>query len=851
MPLDEYERKRDFARTPEPAGASGAAAPAGALAFVIHKHDSRRLHYDLRLELDGALASWAVPKGPSLDPAEKRLAVRVEDHPIEYGSFEGVIPKDEYGAGTVMLWDRGTWEPAGDPHEALARGDLKFTLHGEKLRGEWVLARMKRRGEEVKENWLLIKHRDEFARPGEGSSLLAEEDRSVASGRSMPEIAAGGSVWHTDAPATRQPDVRPAEEARLDPAALPGATRGKLPRFVEPQLALLVKDAPAGEEWLHEIKFDGYRAIARVADGKVTMYSRRENDWTDKFRSVADELARLPVREAMLDGEVCVTRPDDGITSFQLLQNELGADRAEKLVYFAFDLLFLDGYDLRGVALAERKSALLALLARLGPTSHVRYTEDIAGHGPEFFAKACELGLEGAVAKRAGSLYRPGRRIPDWVKVKCVQRQDFVIGGWTDPSGTRAGFGSLLLGVRDGGGLRYVGKVGTGFPDKLLAELSARLRDLATEKSPFTEGAEAIPKRVHWVRSELVGEVAFSEWTRDGHLRQPAFLGLREDKPASQVVAEKPAPTPATRTFSVLGIGLTHPDRVFYPDDGITKTDLAEYYARVGELMLPHVAHRPLALLRCPDGLGGGERGRGESCFYHKHAGDDFPQPLEHLTIRESEGPVPYLAVAEPAGLVALAQMAALEIHMWGSRADDVEHPDYMVFDLDPSEDVPWEAVNEGARLVRDVLSGLGLTSFVKTTGGKGLHVCVPLEPRTDWAGVKDFAEAVARAIAHYRPAKYVATMSKTKRTGRVFVDYLRNARSNTSIAPFSTRARPHATVSVPLRWDELSGERHSNDYTIANLARRLSRLRGDPWEGYFDVTQTITPTMRREIGLR
>jgi bifunctional non-homologous end joining protein LigD len=895
MALETYREKRDFGKTPEPAGVPH---PEGGRLYVIQKHAARALHYDFRLELDGVLLSWAIPKGPSMDPHDKHLAVRVEDHPVEYGSFEGVIPKGEYGGGTVELWDRGTWEPESDPHEGLTKGDLKFTLHGEKLCGSWVLARMKRRSEEEgKENWLLIKHRDGCAVDGDGSAILKERPESVVSGRTIEEIAAAAdSTWHSDLPASQQTEVRSAEPIVIDPSKLTGAKKvAKMPRFVQPELALLVKEAPVGDAWLHEIKFDGYRAISRVENGRVEMYSRNDKDWTGHFTSVADALATLPVRAAMLDGEVCVADAN-GRTDFQELQNDLGTGRQDRLTYYVFDLLYLDGYDTTHAPLTERKELLRAVLGRIG-SERVKYTDHVRGQGPAFYKQGCAYGVEGIVSKQADSPYRPGVRGKEWLKTKCTLRQEFIVVGWTDPGGSRVGFGALMLGVRDPDGkLRYIGKVGTGFNDKLLTELGARLRAMTVPEPTVERGIERAPKNAHWVRPELVCEVAFAEWTRDGDLRHPSFKGLREDKSPSEVVAEIPKPTEAatapdsvssdprgagspahhTRGASrkeeakprvqptskkrgadgvVDGVTITHPDRVFWPADNVTKRELVDYYESVADLMLPHVLHRPVSMVRCPEGVKDVRQDfhehQGPSpCFFHKHAGPDFPGPFERVQIRESEGLNTYLTITERGSLVALAQMGVLEVHIWGCRWPDVERPDAMVFDLDPAPEVGFAQLAEAARLVRRLLDGLGLVSFVKTTGGKGLHVVVPLEPSEDWDVVKRFAKAVADGIVSVDPDRYVSTMAKSKRIGRVFVDYLRNSRTATFIAPYSTRAKEHATVSVPLRWEELGGKARPDTYTVRNLHNRLAHLTGDPWEGYFDVKQTITAKMKRELGI-
>ncbi len=711
MALEEYRKKRDFEKTPEPGGTKpadaaaktgGAAGAKTGLLYIIQKHDASRLHYDFRLELDGVLLSWAIPKGPSLDPHDRRLAARTEDHPLDYGSFEGTIPKGEYGGGTVLLWDRGTWEPEGDPHEMLRKGDLKFTLHGDKLRGSWVLVRMKPRPDRGdKEEWLLIKHRDDEAVESDGQRVLADRPASVASGRSLEEIAAAGeaSVWHGDLPAGEQTDARPGEDFMVDPAGLRGAApEARPPRFVQPELATLVKKAPQGDQWLHEIKLDGYRAIATIEKGAVKMYSRADKDWTDHYPAIAAELARLPVESAVLDGEVVVRMPD-GRTSFQELQKALGDDG--RLLYCVFDLLHLDGFDLTRAPIEERKDLLRRLLARTGQGGRILISEHITGDGPAVFEQACAMGLEGIVSKRSGSPYRPGVRGREWVKTKCKNEEEFVIGGYTDPVGARTGFGALLVGVRDSGGLRYVGKVGTGFDEKSLASLAERLRGLRTDAPPFTENLEKAQKDSHWVRPELVAQVEFAEWTRAGGIRHPSFKGLRQDKPAADVVEEVTVPS----------VSITHPDRVFWPAQRVTKSDLIRYYDMVAEFMLPYVLHRPIAMVRCPSGVEQGEakapqrRGGPPGCFFHKHPAGDFPGPVGRVMITESGGPAPYLTITGRGSLTALAQMGVLEIHIWGSTWPDIERPDMVVFDLDPGPGVEWPALADGARLVREVLT--------------------------------------------------------------------------------------------------------------------------------------------------
>ena len=666
----------------------------------------------------------------------------------------------------------------------------------------------------------------------------------------------------------------------MDPSELKGARRtSRLPGFVQPELATLVKQAPQGGGWLHEIKFDGYRAVSRIENGSVTMYSRNDKDWTDRFRVIADELAVLPVASAILDGEVVVCLPD-GRTSFQELQTELGvagagdgpeAREQSRLQYYVFDLLYLDGYDLLGVAIEDRKELLRRLVPDTGGTGRILHSEHIPGEGPAVLEQACRMGLEGIVSKKTSTPYRPGLRGREWVKTKCRSAQEFVIGGYTDPAGARTGFGALLLGVHGDRGLRYAGKVGTGFDERLLEGLAARLATLRTDHSPFVEGLEKAQKNAHWVIPELVAEVEFAEWTRDGGLRHPSFKGLREDKAVTDLVTEVPADTavvlpagtttgdaPLEARYVVNGVGITHPARVFWPLPQITKMGLVEYYDTVCERMLPFVIDRPIAMVRCPSGVDGeGEqarrqRGKPAGCFFNKHPGEDFPGPVGRVMITESGGPAPYLTITGRGSLTALAQMGVLEIHIWGSTWPDIEHPDMLVFDLDPGPGVSWPALADGARLVRKVLRSTGLESFVKTTGGKGLHVVVPLTPGEGWKEVSQFCRRVAETVVDLAPDRFTANMAKAKRQGRIYVDYVRNNRGATAIAPFSTRAKERAAVAVPLKWSELSGSIRSDTYSVEDLSRRLSRLKSDPWDGYFETrgAQKLDAKVRRAIGL-
>ena len=866
MGLKEYQRKRNFSRTPEP---KGSVRKTKGNSYLIQKHAARRLHYDLRLELDGVLLSWAVPKGPSLDPKERRLAVHVEDHPLEYGTFEGSIPKGEYGGGTVMLWDRGTWEPLGDPHENLRRGDLKFKLHGEKLRGSWVLVRMGNpaAGEDQKENWLLIKHADEESAPLSERDILEERPESVATGRSMEEIGADYDREWTASGETpkkelrakllaaknsqaKAPDGRKAKSAArvpsIDPGSLPGAQRTPLPEKLYPQLATLVSRVPTGDEWLHEIKFDGYRALCRIENGRASFHTREGNDWTDRFGRLPDAAAALPVTNALLDGEVVVLLPD-GTTSFQALQNSMGKG-TDQPVYYAFDLLYLNGLDLRKVPLLQRKELLASLLQEA--QGLVRFSDHFQGDGEDLFKNACRYSLEGIISKRADRPYKSGRTT-DWLKIKCLNRQEFVIGGFTEPAGARTGFGALLVGTHENGDLKYCGKVGTGYSDRTLRELRSRLEKLEQPKPPFSNPPRGSALRnAHWVRPELVAEVEFAAWTRGGILRHPSFKGLREDKKPSEVRREAPAPAAEASNGSnrvsgkpeVAGVRISNPDRLLYADQGITKLELARYYEAVSEWALPHIKNRPLMFLRCPEGSH-------KQCFFQKHAADSVPETVLRIPIGEQGKNVTGLAIDSLPGLIALPQMGVLEVHSWGCRIDRIEQPDLMIFDLDPDPSVDWPRVIEAARQIRVLLEGLGLKSFLKTTGGKGLHVEVPLVRRAGWDEVKEFSKEVAETLVREHPDRYIAVMSKARRKGKIFVDYLRNGRGATAICPYSTRARAGAPVAVPVHWDELSPDLHPDQFTIRDLPDRLARLKSDPWEGIEKTRQGITVKMMKQLA--
>ncbi len=855
MGLREYHRKRNFAITPEPRGEEGKGE---GRSFCVQKHRATRLHYDFRLEMEGVLRSWAVPKGPSYDPADKRLAMHTEDHPLDYGDFEGVIPEGQYGGGTVLLWDRGTWEPLEDPHKGYRAGKLKFRLQGEKLRGGWTLVKIRGRdARDDEKSWLLIKETDETAMPGTKFSITDERPESVATGRSLEEIAAArDAVWESrPVDAVKGGRWRPKVKAAKTPAAaapapavkrvavkageVRGARKGPLPRFLRPQLATLVTDPPGGEGWLHEMKFDGYRILSRLQGGRATLMSRNGNDWTAHFPQVAAAVQALPASQAMIDGEVAVLLPN-GTTSFQALQNALSQRAQGELVYFAFDLPHLDGYDLTRAGLEDRKAALAGLLSKT--SGAVRYSAHVVGSGDEFFASACALLLEGIVSKRRDAPYEMGRG-RGWLKVKCLRRQEVVIGGFTEPTGSRAGLGALLVGVHGGGALVYVGKVGTGYTDKVLKDLRRSLEALEQPACPFQPRPKGVGSP-HWVKPELVAEVAFSEWTGDGKMRHPSFQGLRTDKPAREVVRERAAPTedvaPGPSAASkgageaaVAGVRLTHPDRALYPEPGITKRALAEFYEGIADWILPHVAGRPLTLLRCPEGLA-------KECFYMKHSELWAPPALRRVKIREKTKVGDYLVVDDLAGIISLVQMGILEIHTWNSTADSVEEPTRMVFDLDPGPAVRFDRVVAAARRVREMLLSAGLESFVKTTGGKGLHVVVPLGPGHGWDETFGFSQLVASQMVREEPRTYTDSMPKAGRKDKILVDVLRNNRGSTSVAAYSTRARPAAPVSVPLAWEELDRDRRPDHYTVENLPRRLSSLKADPWARYSTVRQKI-----------
>ncbi|MGE5524018.1 MAG: DNA ligase D [Rhodospirillaceae bacterium] len=867
MALELYRKKRNFEITPEPAGRTVRKRDKN-LAFVIQKHAASHLHYDFRLELNGVLLSWAVPKGPSLDPNDKRLAMHVEDHPIEYGGFEGVIPPRQYGAGTVLLWDRGTWTPKDDPEAGYRKGKLKFTLDGEKLHGGWTLVKS-HGGKYGKQGnaWFLIKEDDEYAEPAHEGSVVDHHPNSVLSGRSLEEIAADKDrVWRSDRSVAD--NVKSGAIARLQPKAsrspdkVPGAVKAPLPEFVDPQLATLVDEPPTGKGWVHEMKLDGYRILARIDNGTARLYSRNGKDWTAKFPAIARGASRLPVDSAWVDGEIVVLMPD-GRSSFQALQNALSRG-TEDVYYYLFDLPYLDGYDLRRATLLQRKALLEQVLsAKRDP---LRLSAHAEAPGAEYYRQACDLKLEGIICKRADSPYTAGRG-RSWVKVKCEMRQEMVIGGYTNPEGTRKGFGALLLGVYEDGKLRFSGKVGAGFNTATLTALKKRLDTLLQDAPPFVnppQGAEA--RRSHWVRPELVAEVRFTEWTADGTLRHPSFQGLREDKKAAEVVRERPAalqserseepPAPARKTAgrekssgaaaktgdAVAGIPLTNATKVLYPEAGITKRDLASYYESVAEWILPHLHDRPLTLVRCPNGWN-------KQCFFQKNADESVDPAIERVAVTTSEGPARYMMANSLPALVALVQLGVLELHPWGSSRPKLGCPDRMVFDFDPDDDLKWEDVVDAVELMKTLLEEIALQGYLKTTGGKGLHIVVPLKPARGWDEIKGFSKAVAEFLVRTFPERFTDKVTKSRRRGKIFIDYLRNAEGATAIAAYAVRARANAPVATPIAWSELKQEVRFDHFNVRNVPARLKRMRKDPWAGFFDNRQTVTAAMMKKLG--
>jgi len=887
--LASYRSKRDFSITSEPGGLKGTGSRLSrTLPFVIQKHAASRLHYDFRLGWKGVLKSWAVTKGPSYYPGDKRLAVQVEDHPMDYKDFEGTIPKGQYGGGTVMVWDRGTWEPRGDVDRGLQEGHLKFELHGTKLKGGWALVRMRGpTGGDHKSNWLLIKEHDKFERSRESPAITEEAGLSVITKRSMeqiagregrgPDSAPSRSAAHTQTTASRftavvtKPNQNRSTPGKLR-VSLDRAPKEVFPGFIVPQLAQPAREAPEGPGWVHELKLDGYRIQIHVQSDKrtrqsghgrqVKLLTRKNLDWSRRMPEIASAAAQLPVDDAIIDGEA-VAFNEKGIASFADLQAAFQEGKQRDLTYVAFDLLHLDGRNLRGLPFLERKKMLAGLLRSLGKNSVLRFSDHLQARGGKIFAEACRLGAEGIVSKLASASYTSGRA-SSWLKVKCIQEQELVIGGFTPRSNDSRGIGALLLGYYDEGKLRYAGRSGTGFSQRMQTVLRERLDPLLRKKAAFADPPRQALRDVRWVDPVLVAQIAFSNWTRDNLVRQAAFKGLREDKPAREVAREiavaptAPSPPPAARRrnentsrskrgldgASMTAFAITHPEKVLDETTGMTKLDLAAYYTAVAAHMLRYIADRPLSIVRCPEGSS-------KPCFFQKHVGSGVPESVKTIPVpnRKGGGIENYLTVDSADGLVGLAQMGALEIHSWGSKRDSLDMPDRIVIDLDPDTSISWETLAASAQEVRNYLQDIGLEGFLKSTGGKGLHVVVPIRAEHEWPVIKQFSHAVVQRIEEGKPETYVTKMTKAVRRNRIFLDYLRNDREATAIAPFSPRARAGAPVAIPLDWAELKADAMPV-FRVVDFPTWKKRLKRDRWAAMRTLRQRVSSGMLRAMGV-
>ena len=852
--LQKYRDKRNFDATPEPA--EGGEADESARSFVVQKHWATRLHYDFRLELEGTMKSWAVPKGPSYDPQDKRMAMPTEDHPIAYNRFEGTIPAGNYGAGKVIIWDKGTWIPLEDPHKGFRDGKLKFELRGHKLHGHWTLVRMKGRGKGREDPWLLIKERDAFARPVGEFSLVDEMPDSVQKLADRPEaVAAPGNT-------TAAPAAPPA------PSSGPpdGARQAALPKTLQPELAVLVDEPPKDpQEWIFEIKFDGYRMLARVEGGDIQLVTRNGNEWTSRLPGLLAALRSMELPDGWYDGEI-IMPGQDVPADFQALQGAFDSKRTEQIVYYLFDLPYCAGHDLRDVPLLQRREVLQRIVERK-PHANVRFSEVFDVPPQQMLDSACRLGLEGVIAKRRDSAY-VCRRSSDWIKLKCKRRQEFVIGGWTDPKGSRTGIGSLLLGVHDDAGkLRYAGNVGTGFNERTLADMRRQLDALQAQRSPFDAGA-GIPRAAHWVQPQLVCEVSFGEWTRDGKIRHSVFHGLRTDKPAEgisqepvaheppvdaiaakprkaakQKEMEKAAPAPGPAAAAVTlppTLRISNPDRVVDPQSGTTKIELVRYYALVAPLMMEHLKGRPIAMVRAPDGIDG-------QLFFQKHLDRYKMEGVVQLDPAIFPGHPSMLEIANERGLLSAAQMNVIEFHTWNGVKTAIDKPDRMTFDIDPGEGVTWPQIQEAATLVRAMLEELALPCFLKTSGGKGLHLVVPLKKQWDWDTVKSFSQAVVQHLARTLPDRFVAKSGASNRVGRIFIDYLRNGYGATTACAWSARARPGLGISVPVRWDELGALKSGAHWSVETVHNRLDEGNA-PWSDY-DASRASLGAAMKKLG--
>ena len=861
-PLSRYGAKRNFAVTSEPRAdvADSRQTPSKAtnpLTFVVQKHWASHLHYDFRLELHGSMKSWAVPKGPSLDPKEKRMAVQVEDHPLSYAGFEGIIPPKQYGAGKVIVWDRGVWQPIGDPDAGYVAGNLKFELRGDKLHGKWALIRIKGRGARDKQPpWLLIKEKDAFAQPASEFSVVDALPDSV--------IAQGLSRSSSRAAAARSPKPALATSRKLAPASLPkpsktgidlpaGARASALPLALAPQLATLAQGVPDNPlDWIFELKFDGYRLLTRVNGPKdIALFTRNGHDWTSKLASLQQAIAGLKLPTGWYDGEIIVPGPK-GAPDFGALQACFESGRTDDIVLHLFDVPYFDGHDLRECRLEARR-ALLKTVLTASDSDRVRFSEEFNADTRTLLASACQLGLEGLIAKQRDAPY-VSRRAPSWIKLKCQQRQEFVIGGFTDPRGGRTGFGALLLGVHDAhGALQHAGNVGTGFNEKLLRDIKTKLDAIAQDKSPFAAGSgSGLQGSPHWVKPVLVAEVAFGEWTNAGRIRHSVFHGLRTDKSPSLIVKEQAikitAPArgvkPGKQSQAKAGnaalpdkLRITHPERVIDSSTGTTKLDLVRYYALVGDLMMEHLKGRPVSLVRAPDGVGG-------ELFFQKHVDTDNLPGVRAFDSGQKSGPAALIEIASKQGLLSAGQWNMIEAHTVNATKPSLAYPDRMVFDLDPGDGVPWVQVQEAAELVHAFLTQLGLQGFLKTSGGKGLHIVVPIKRTYAWDAVKGFSQAIVVHLAKTIPQRFVAKSGPKNRVGKIFVDYLRNGQAATTVCAWSARARPGLGISVPVEWRELGSLQGADHWTVRTVHQRLDQG-NQPWGGYKAAAQGLSSAMK------